>query len=303
MAADVDTLFYALLALCFVVALVITTLMICFAVIYRRGSPADRSRDEIHHAKAARRNRIIELTWIFAPLAIFIALFFWGASLYASMFAVPADAIQISIVAKQWMWKAQHASGQREIDELHVPVGQAVQLIMTSEDVIHSFFVPVFRIKRDVLPGRYTTIWFKPTRTGEFHLFCAEYCGTSHAKMGGRVVVMAPAQYAEWLARGNNVGMTAQGAERFRQYGCSGCHGENATVRAPKLGGIFGKPVPVKGGGTVVADEVYIRDSILLPLKDIAAGYEPIMPSFAGRIGEDEIMQIIAYLKSLPAER
>jgi len=178
--------------------------------------------------------------------------------------------------------------------------GRAVKLIMTSEDVIHSFFVPAFRVKQDVLPGRYTTLWFTATKDGEFHLFCAEYCGTDHARMGGRIVVLEPAEYARWLnTAAPALSMAERGAQLFRQLGCSGCHGAAATVAAPKLEGLYGKPVPLEGGGTVIADERYLRDSILLPRKEVAAGYAPIMPSFAGAISEDQLLDLIAYITSL----
>jgi cytochrome c oxidase subunit 2 len=298
-AGQYDVLFFSLLALCTLVAAGILVLMIGFAIHYRRGSPADREQPA--RQVAQKRNRLIEYAWTLIPLALFIGAFVWGAVLYADLFVAPSDALRIEVVGKQWMWKLQHADGKREINELHVPLGQAVQLTLTSQDVIHSFFVPAFRIKRDAVPGRYTTIWFRPTQLGEYRLFCAEYCGTSHSRMTGRIVVMRPDEFTEWLAVHAATGLAAEGERLFRQYGCSGCHGENATVHAPKLQGLYGKPVPLQGGGTVIADDRYIHDSILLPLQDVAAGYEPIMPSFEGKIGEEEILEIIAYIKSLKA--
>jgi cytochrome c oxidase subunit 2 len=208
------------------------------------------------------------------------------------------------VLAKQWMWKLEHENGRREIDELHVPLGQPVELIMTSQDVIHSFFVPAFRTKQDVLPGRYTSLWFTATNTGRFHLFCAEYCGTDPAHMGGDVIVMEPAQFQRWLtAHAATQSMAARGEDLFRHLGCSGCHGENASVHAPNLAGVYGRPVPLSDGTTVDADERYIRDSILLPRKEVAAGYAPIMPSFTGQIGEDDILDLIAYIKSLASTK
>jgi cytochrome c oxidase subunit 2 len=212
----------------------------------------------------------------------------------------PDNALELFVVAKQWMWKLEHTGGQREIDEMHVPRGTPVKLIMTSEDVIHSFFVPAFRLKQDVLPGRYTQMWFTATEAGRFHLFCAEYCGTDHSRMHGDVVVMEPADFARWLeAHRGASDMAARGEALFRDYGCSGCHSANASVHAPDLAGMYGKPVPLSDGSVVVADERYIRDSILLPAKEVAAGYAPIMPSFAGRIGEGDILDLIAYVRSL----
>lgn len=214
--------------------------------------------------------------------------------------AAAAGATDLFIVAKQWMWTAQHGTGQREIDELHVPAGQPLRLVMTSQDAIHSFFVPAFRVKQDVLPGRYTELWFTPTVAGRFHLFCAEYCGTDHARMGGDIVVLSPAEFARWLATGApRAGMVARGEALFRAHGCSGCHGAQATVHAPDLAGLYGRPVPLADGTLVVADERYLRDAILLPQREIAAGYPPIMPSYAGRIDDEDLFDLIAYLRSL----
>src|SRR5207248_93565 len=193
------------------------------------------------------------------------------------------------VVAKQWMWKVQHPGGQREINELHVPVGRSVRLIMASEDVIHSFFMPALRVKRDVVPGRYQNLWFRAEKTGVFQLLCAEFCGTDHSRMTGRIVVMTAADYESWLSRQDvNDTLASEGAALFRQLGCSGCHLGQGTVRAPPLDGLYGRPVPLHDGTIVVADERYIRDAILLPKSQVAAGYEPVMPSFAGQVSEDD---------------
>ncbi len=271
----------------------ISLLIVIFALRYHRGSKVKRGA-------AVRRNRALEILWIGVPLVVFLAIFWWSAVLYDEMRTPPADALVINIVAKQWMWKVQHDDGQREIDELHVPVGRPIKLVMISQDVIHSFFVPAFRVKQDVLPGRYTTLWFQPTREGEYQIFCAEFCGTGHSLMKGRVVVMAPAAYGEWLARNPGSGSLAvQGEGLFRHLGCSGCHGESATVHAPKLAGIYGRRVPLADGSEVEVDDRYLRDSILLPAKEVAAGYTPIMPSFQGQVGEDDILKLVAYIRSL----
>jgi cytochrome c oxidase subunit 2 len=297
-APRVDHLLYAVTGVTGGVAIAIFATMVAFGIRYRAGSQAPRDHDIA--AAQARARRRIEVAWTVTPLLLFLGAFAWGARLYVLRAQAPTDAIEIFVVAKQWMWKLQHAGGQREIDELHVPEGQAVKLIMTSEDVIHSFFVPAFRLKQDVLPGRYTEMWFTPTQVGRFHLFCAEFCGTDHARMGGDIVVMTPADFEQWLA-GHRTGpdMATRGEALFREYGCSGCHGQNAVVHAPNLAGLFGKPVPLADGTVTVADERYIRDSILLPLKEVAAGYEPIMPSFAGKIDDDDILDLTAYVKSL----
>ena len=297
-APGVDHLLYAVTAVTAGVGMAIFVTMIVLGIRYREGSSAPRAEDV--PAAQARARRRVEIAWTLTPLLLFLGAFAWGARLYVLRAHAPADAMEIFVVARQWMWKLQHPGGQREINELHVPRGEPIKLVMTSEDVIHSFFVPAFRLKQDVLPDRYTELWFTPTQTGRFHLFCAEYCGTDHARMGGDIVVMEPADFARWLVAHNaGADMATRGEARFREYGCSGCHGENAVVHAPNLAGVYGKPVPLADGTTVLADERYLRDSILLPLKEVAAGYEPIMPSFAGKIGEDDILDLIAYIKSL----
>jgi cytochrome c oxidase subunit 2 len=301
-ASEVDVLFYAVLTTTVLVAVVITVMIGWFSFRYRAGSPAPRA---IADARRERSFRVaLEVFWIGIPLLLFLGAFAWAAELYVVRSLPPPGAMDVFVVAKQWMWKVQHSGGQREINELHVPTGRPVRLTMTSEDVIHSFYVPAFRVKQDVLPGRYTTLWFDADRAGTYHLFCAEYCGTDHARMGGRVVALAPADYARWLAeQGSPMTMAARGEALFRQFGCSGCHGANSTVPAPKLDGVFGRPVPLSDGSVVIADERYIRDSILTPAKQVAAGYAPIMPSFAGRISEEDVGDLVAYLKQLGAEK
>jgi cytochrome c oxidase subunit 2 len=291
MAARVDVLFYSMVALTGLVALGIFALMVYFCVRYRAGSRADRTNPP-------PRKKWLEIGWVFTPLVIFLGIFVWAAVVYAAFYAgPPGDAMTVFVVGKQWMWKVEHANGRREIDELHLPLGQPVRVVLSTEDVIHSFYVPAFRVKQDAVPGRYTTIRFTPTREGEYWLHCAEYCGTDHARMGGKVVVMPPAAFAEWLEKGNsNASLAAQGFELFRRLGCSGCH-VNSTVHAPDLAGIFGRTVHLADGRTVVADEPYLRDSILLPKRDVVAGYEPIMPSFQGQLDEGQLNALISYLK------
>jgi len=290
-AARVDVLFFSLLALTGAVAIAIFVLMIVFSVRYRAGSRVDRSNPPTNV-------RWLELGWTFTPLAIFLGIFVWAAVVYARFYTPAPDAMAIFIVGKQWMWKAEHANGRREIDELHLPLGQPVRLVLSTEDVIHSFFVPAFRIKQDAVPGRYTSIRFTPTREGEYWLHCAEYCGTDHARMGGRVVVMAPAAFAQWLERGNsNPSLAARGFELFRRNGCSGCHAAGSSVHAPDLAGVYGRVVHLADGRSVVADEGYLRDSILLPKRDVVAGYQPIMPSFQGQLDEGELAALISFLK------
>lgn len=292
-AAEVDTIFYALTGLSVAIMGLVVFLVVSFAVRYRASSPTDR-------AKPISRTWTFEIGWTSATLVLFLAIFFWGAGLYIDLYTPPADAERVDIVGKQWMWKLQHRDGTREINDLHLPVGQDIQLVMTSEDVIHSFYVPALRVKQDAVPGRYTTLWFKPTRTGTYRIQCAEFCGTEHASMGGRVHIMEPQAYAAWLAeqpRGDD--LAAQGEKLFRSIGCSGCHGAASTVKAPRLEGVFGGPVVLMDQSVITADERYIRDSILRPQSEIVAGYPPIMPSFAGQLDEQQILQLVEYIRSL----
>jgi cytochrome c oxidase subunit II len=295
-AERVDALYYYLLSVSGFFVLLIFGLIFYFAVKYRRRSEGEQTPPILGSIP-------LEVAWIVIPFILVMIMFVWGASLYFTAFSPPANAMEIFVIGKQWMWKVQHPEGRREIDELHVPVGYPVKLTITSQDVIHSFYVPAFRIKMDAVPGRYTSTWFQATKTGTFHLFCAEYCGTAHAGMGGRVVVMKPSEYAQWLRTGApEESLVAAGERLFQQLGCSGCHSQNSVVRAPLLDGIYGKPVPLQSGQVVLADEGYIRDSILLPQKDVVAGYAPVMPPFQGRISEEELMQIIAYIRFLGDE-
>jgi cytochrome c oxidase subunit 2 len=291
-AAPVDSLFTAMVILCGSVALVICLLIVVFAARYRRGSRVERK-------PPVTQLLWLELTWTITPLLIFAGIFAWAARDYMKLYRPPADALPVYVVAKQWMWKLQHRNGRREINELHVPLGQPVMLQMTSQDAIHSFYVPAFRLKQDVLPGRYTRLWFTATQLGEYRLFCAEYCGSQHSHMLGRVVVMRPADYGRWVAEGPSQPSLAQyGFALFRQLGCSGCHSAGSTVHAPLLDGLPGRTVHLQDGRSIVADDNYLRDSILTPTKDVVAGFAPVMPSFAGQVSEEDIQALIAYLHS-----
>jgi cytochrome c oxidase subunit 2 len=242
----------------------------------------------------------LELTWSIIPLGIFMIIFIWGAFIYFQEARPPADSLEVYVVARQWMWKIQHQDGPREINQLHVPVDRDVRLTMISQDVIHSFFVPAFRIKTDVLPGRYTTQWFHPTQVGTYHLFCAEYCGTGHAVMGGQVVVMEPNAYQAWISGGSGEGsMASTGEKLFQELGCASCHRFDVQGRGPNLMGLYGKTVLLADGRTVLADDNYIRESILNPGAKIAAGFQNIMPTFQGIVGEDQLLSLIAFVKSL----
>jgi cytochrome c oxidase subunit 2 len=292
-ASQIDFLFVSLLVIAGLTVGLVFYLLLFFAHKYRHGSNADRSG-------TTKKTWRFEVSWTVATLLIFVGLAGWGADIYLKLYNPPADALQIFIVGKQWMWKAQHPGGQREINALHVPAGQDVRLVMASQDVIHSFFIPALRIKQDVVPGRYETMWFRADKVGRYHLFCAEYCGTDHAHMGGWITVMNPRDYADWLqAQGGQQTLAAQGEQLFRRYGCSGCHEPGGTVRAPNLHGVFGGPVPLSDGSVVIADEAYVRDSILDPKGQVAAGYAPVMPTFAGQVSEDDLAKLVAYIESI----
>ena len=273
-------------------ALAIFTMIIVFAIRYRR-RPG-------HQAEQIEGSNALEFTWTFIPLGIFLCIFVWGAYIYFQERTPPRGAAEVYTVAKQWMWKFQHVEGHREINELHVPVGRDVRMIMTSQDVIHSFYVPAFRIKQDVLPGRYTVAWFHATKAGTYHLFCAEYCGTMHSGMIGDVVVMEPAQYEAWLSGGAALGSLANtGQGIFQSLGCSTCHRFDTQGRGPNLVGVFGRPVLLEDGRTVIADENYIRESILIPAAKVVSGFKPIMPTFQGIVSEEQLNALVAYVKSL----
>jgi cytochrome c oxidase subunit 2 len=292
-ASQVDALALLMLVVSVVIAGGIFVSIIVFCVKYRR-----RPGNDI--GEPAKRTAPLEIIWTLVPLALASVPFVWGALIYLSEARPPADALEIYVVARQWMWKAEHPTGEAEIDALHVPVGRAVKLTMTSQDVIHSFYVPAFRVKADVLPGRYTTVWFQATQAGEYRLFCSQYCGTDHAGMIGYVTAMAPGEYAAWLTSGTTAtnSPAAQGRKLFLQHGCADCH---ETGRAPNLQGVFGQPVLLSDGSTIVADESYIREHILTPGRKVVYGYQPIMPSFAGQLTEDDLVQLLAYIKSIGA--
>lgn len=267
-----------------------------FAIKYRR-RPSNLKPTQIHGSYK------LEIFWSIIPFLFMLVMFGWGTRLFFDLGEPPANAIDIYVTAKQWMWKIQHPEGQREIDELHIPVGRPVRVTLASEDVIHSFFIPAFRIKRDVVPGRYNQIWFTATKTGRYHLFCAEYCGTQHSGMTGWVTVMEPADYENWLAGGGAQGTMAQQGERlFTQLGCVSCHLTDAQGRCPSLRNVYGHPVRLDDGRTVLADDAYVRESILTPNAKIVAGYhKDIMPTFEGQVTEENLLQLLVYVKSLSA--
>ena len=296
MAGRVDELFYFLIAVSVFFATLIFVLIVVFAIKYRR-------RNEEERPQSIPGNLHLEILWTTIPLALTMVMFVWGAKLYFVTYYPPRDALEITVVAKQWMWKVQHPEGQSEINELHIPASRPIKLVMTSQDVIHDFFVPAFRVKKDVLPGRYTTLWFEATKPGSYRLFCAQYCGTQHSGMVGRIIVMEPTEFQTWLSGGAaGISMASAGEKLFQKLGCVTCHLSNDSGRGPSLVGVFGKKVQLEAGRSATADETYIRESILSPQAKVVAGFQPIMPTFKGLISEDGITQIIAYLKSLKRE-
>ena len=294
-APQVDAIFWGLMGISAIMTLGLFVVITFFLIRYRSASEVDRTLSRLSPT-------YLEVTWTTIPIFIFVGLFVWGAVVFAKASKPPADALPIYVVGVQWYWDVQHENGRHEIGDLHVPLGQPVQLIMTSTDVIHDYFIPAFRVKRDVMPGKYTVEWFTATKPGKYRIFCNQYCGTKHAEMGGYVYVMRPDDYEDWLGEQSGTGqesLTQTGARLFRQSGCSGCHGANSSVHAPDLSGIYGHPVPLEGGEFVTADDQYIHDSILKPAAQIVAGYKNIMPSYQGQLSEQNVVALVAYIKSL----
>ncbi len=291
---QVDALYGLLLALTLLFTVLVFGLVIVFALKYRRKSD-DEVPEQIHGSIP------LELAWTIIPLFMAIGVFTLGADVFFRIQRAPADPLEVYVVGKQWMWKLQHESGKREINTLHVPVGQPVRLTMTSEDVLHDFFVPAFRVKQDVIPGRYTTMWFEATKVGEYHLFCAEFCGTQHAYMVGKVIAMEPGDYHDWLSGGPmaSVSMADAGKKQFTQLGCQTCHKSDSDGRGPTLIGVYNEPQKLTNGKEIMADVEYLRESILYPNAKIVDGYQPIMPGFDGQINEQSLLQLVAYIKSL----
>ena len=305
-AREVDHVFLALLGLSGFFVLLILILILRFTVKYHAGSQADR-------ANPIAKTWTWEITWIIIPTVITLGVFVWAAVVFFRLTQPPANARMVYVVAKQWMWKFQHPGGPEEINELHLPVGQPVKLLMRSQDVIHSFFVPAFRVKQDVLPGRYTTLWFTPTKVGAYHLFCAQYCGTQHSQMTGQIIVESETDFQRWLSGAAPHGavpatpgtpadpLALRGKGIFYRLGCNACHTPYAAVRAPRLDGLLGRETRLNNGQVIIADEEYIRESILQPNAKIVAGYTApsLMPTYAGQISEQELLELIAFIKSL----
>ena len=293
-APGVDALFFFIVGVSFFFATVTAVLLIYFALRYRRRSEDERPAP-IHGSTR------MEIVWAGFLLVLFLLIFVWGAFQYLAMMRTPDDAMEVYVVGKQWMWHLQHPEGgQREINELHVPVGRPVKLIMTSEDVIHDFFVPAFRVKQDVVPGRYTYMWFQATKTGDYHLFCAQYCGTQHSRMGGWVHVMEPDDYQKWLSSKADLSMALRGRQLFLKFQCIACHSGDSKAHAPLLEDLYRKQVSLEDGRTVEANEDYIRESIREPKAKIVSGYKPIMPTFGPDQMDDlQLQQLVVFIKNL----
>jgi cytochrome c oxidase subunit 2 len=292
-AGRVDALYFFMVAVTAFFSVLIVTLVIVFAVKYRRTHDTEVGVP-VHGALA------LEIGWSLIPLAIAMVMFWWGATLFFAMAKPPSNAMEIYAVGKRWMWKFQHVTGQREINELHVPVGQPVKLLIGSEDVIHDVYIPAFRVKMDAVPGKTTTLWFQPTKAGTYHLFCAEYCGQRHSAMIGSVIVMEPGDFQLWLSGGPApTNMAEAGQKLFTDLACITCHKDTSDGRGPALKNLYGKAVNLQSGATVTADEAYLRESITNPQAKVVLGYQPLMPTFQGLVTEEQLMQLIAYIKSI----
>lgn len=287
-----DALYFFLVAVSLVGLLFVTALIFYFSLRYRR--------DKNPVATQVEGSTILEATWTIIPLALFLVVFVWGGLLYFRIYNPPPNAMNIYVVGKQWMWKAEHPGGQHEINALHIPTGQPVQLTLISQDVFHSFSIPDFRVKREVIPGRYTTVWFQATDAGTYHLFCTQYCGTLHSGMIGEVTAMSPADYKKWLDQSTSGMSLAQNGERlFASMGCNACHSGNAAARGPNLAGVYGSKLTLTDGSQVLVNDAYLRDAILNPSQHVTAGYAPIMPTYQGQISEDGLIDLVEYIKQL----
>ena len=296
-APNVDALMVYITAICLFFTVAITAAVILFFFVYRRKNPGEIGA--VIHGDSR-----LEALWLVVPLVLSLTMFAGGAVIYVEFRHPPTDTLDIYVIGKQWMWKSQQPNGLKEINELHVPIGRNVKLILASEDVIHNFSIPAFRTKMDVMPGHYNTMWFRPTKTGRYHFFCSQYCGTNHAVMGGWVTVMEPSDYAAWLSgsAGANADPVVTGEKLFVEKACNTCHYPDGKGRAPSLNGVFGKKVQLADGSMVTADESYVRESILNPNAKIVAGFQPLMPTFQGQLTEEQLLGLIAYVKSLESQ-
>jgi cytochrome c oxidase subunit 2 len=292
-ATEMDLLYLFIAAVSAFFVVLVAALVVFFTIKYRRRHPTEVGAD-IHGSL------ILELTWTIIPFVLAMVMFIWGADLFFRLSTPPANAMDVWVVGKQWMWKVQHPEGVREINELHVPLGRPVRITLGSEDVVHDFAIPAFRVKMDAVPGRWTTLWFTATRLGTYHIFCAQYCGTKHSAMIGEVIVMEPQDYAAWLAGGRAMTSAVQNGERlFRDLSCITCHKADSSGRGPTLVGVYGSTVQLSDGRKVVADENYLRESIMNSQARVVQGFQPLMPTFQGQVNEENLLQLVAYIKSL----
>lgn len=293
---QVDLVFFILTALSVFFIVAVTGCMIFFVIRYQHGSLASRINPPHENTK-------LEITWSIIPLFMAVVIFLWGTGVYFNMINPPQDALEVYVIGKQWMWKTQHPNGKREVNELHIPVNQPIKLTMTSQDVIHDFFIPAFRVKQDVVPGKYTSLWFEATDTGTFHLFCAEYCGTEHSRMRGTIYVLEESEYQRWLSGDTgNLSLAEAGEQLFEKKGCASCHAAENSGRGPSLIGIYGQKREFEAGDSGIADEDYVRESILQPMAHVVKGYPPIMPAQEGLLSEEDLLKLVEYIKSLSNE-
>jgi cytochrome c oxidase subunit 2 len=295
LAPESDALFFFLVLISLVGLTLVVLLIVGFAILYNKK----------RHPRAVQieGSTLLETTWTIIPLGLFLITFVWGALIYFRVYTPPANAMNVYVVGKQWMWKVEHPGGQHEIDELHVPTGVPVQLTMISQDVFHSFSIPAFRVKREVIPGRYTTVWFQATRVGRYHLFCTQYCGTGHSQMIGWVDVMTPEDYRKWLTGSTSGQSLAQNGERlFASLSCNACHNTRPDARGPNLVGVYGSQLTLQNGETVTADDAYLRQAILDPSQHVTQGYTPIMPTYQGQVSEDGVIALVEYIKNLQSD-
>ena len=287
-----DALYFFLLGMTLVGLLLVGALVFYFSLTYRK---------EKHPvATQVEGSTLLEATWTIIPLAIFLVTFVWGALLYFRIYNPPTNAMNIYIVGKQWMWKAEHPGGQHEINNLHVPIGRPVQLTMISQDVFHSFSIPDFRVKREVIPGRYSTVWFQATEAGTYHIFCTQYCGTAHSAMIGEITAMTPDEYTKWTQQSTSGMSLAQNGERlYTSMGCNACHNGSAAARGPNLAGVYGSKLQLTNGSQVLVNDAYLRDAILNPSQHVTAGYAPIMPTYQGQISEEGLIDLVEFIKNL----
>ena len=287
-----DTLYFFLLLITVIGTTLVACLVFGFSIRYRKARHPE--------AVQVEGSTLLEATWTIIPLALFLICFVWGALLYFRIYNPPTNAMNVYIVGKQWMWKAEHPGGQHEINALHVPTGRPVQLTMISQDVFHSFSIPDFRVKREVIPGRYSTVWFQATEPGTYHLFCTQYCGTDHSAMIGEITVLNPEDYKKWTEESTSGMSLSQNGERlFASMGCNSCHSGNAAARGPNLAGVYGSKLQLANGSEVLVNDAYLRDAILNPSQHVTAGYNPIMPTYQGQVSEDGLIDLVEYIKNL----